>query len=168
MSSSLGTVLLTPPGGCRRWPRCRARTGRCSRSHCPPGWTRGTCRHLHTCVILCLVVHKALHLRVIVMRYTRVISYLVVHRGLHTCRCIVPPAVSGTPRTFSTDPYLLVRTLDNRFHCNKNKCNINISQCPEFYIIAIHTSYMKLLWSIFESNMMYYEENFHIFFQKMK
>ena len=33
-------------------------------------------------------------------------------------------------------------------------CKINMfEQCPQFSIIAIHTSYMKWLWSIFERNM---------------
>ena len=32
-------------------------------------------------------------------------------------------------------------------------CNDMVDQCPQFSIIAIHTSYMKWLWSKFERNM---------------
>ena len=41
-------------------------------------------------------------------------------------------------------------------------------QCPQFSIIAIHTSFMKWLWSIFERNMIYVElcSKFPYFFFK--
>ena len=71
---------------------------------------------------------------------------------------------------------LLVNEVSFQFYNRKyvdmcretTSASLNLNQCPEFYIIAIHTSYMKLLWSIFDLSGIWsrYEVNFHNYFKK--